>query len=151
MRIATHQEPVWRDRADYIIRVDLADHGMPGSAEQMWTRATSDGMYEICCIPFFTYGIALGDVVTWDGDSGDASVVRPGGHRVIRAVFADRDVAEAEHERLHGALVAAGLPVEFSGSGYCAIDAEDEESVRAALTAIEPFQEAHGVSWEWGS
>lgn len=61
VRIATHQEAVWRDRADYIIRVDLADHGMPGSAEQMWTRATSDGMYEICCIPFFTYGIALGD------------------------------------------------------------------------------------------
>lgn len=124
---------------------------MPGSAEQMWARTTGDGMYEICCIPFFTYGIALGHVVTWNNDSGVASVVRPGGHKVIRAVFADRNVADAEHGRLHRALVIADCPVEFNGSGYCAIDAEGDESVRAARAALEPFQEAHGVSWEWGT
>jgi hypothetical protein len=37
--IAAHANPVGRDRANYIVRLDLAGHGMPGKYEQMWTRA----------------------------------------------------------------------------------------------------------------
>ena len=61
--IATHPAAVWRLRADFLLHVDLKAHGMPGRGEQLWARRVGEHRFQICCVPFFSYGITLGDVV----------------------------------------------------------------------------------------
>jgi hypothetical protein len=36
--------------------------------EQLWARQVGDRRFEICCIPFFVYDMALGDVVETDAN-----------------------------------------------------------------------------------
>ncbi len=69
-KIATHDDPVWRERTNYIVRLDLTDDGMPGCFEQMWTRTEEEQRFELCCIPLFTCGLSLGDVVSLASDTG---------------------------------------------------------------------------------
>ena len=56
-----HPEPVWRERADFIISAPLLLE--EGRAEQLSAWHEEDHLFEICCIPFFVFDVALGDVV----------------------------------------------------------------------------------------
>jgi hypothetical protein len=76
--IATHDEPAARAGTNYILRLILADDGMPGRYEQMWTRTEDKVDFELCCVPFFTYGLSLGDVVTTTNDEGAYKIVSKG-------------------------------------------------------------------------
>jgi hypothetical protein len=46
--------------------------GRPGgtkvTTEQLWARQVGDRHFELCCIPYFVYDLALGDVVEIDAD-----------------------------------------------------------------------------------
>ena len=55
-----HENPVWRDGANYVNLVAEAD----GGVEQVWSRALRDGTFELCCIPFFLYDFSLSDIFT---------------------------------------------------------------------------------------
>jgi hypothetical protein len=55
---AVHGNPVWGDRADFVIGAPLPEHG---HAEQLPARQLSDQRFELCAIPFFLYDIALGE------------------------------------------------------------------------------------------
>lgn len=64
----THEYPVWREKADFIIGVEFdADDAAPSKRrEQLWSRRLAGDRFEVCCIPFFAYDINLGDEVeTW--------------------------------------------------------------------------------------
>ena len=149
-RHSTHQDPVWRDRSNWIIQVDLTPYGFDAETyEQLWVRTDDESSFEVCCVPFFTYGIALGDVIHLE--DGVPSVVRRSGRRVIRVAFNDRAGANKGHERLHGSLVATGALHEFSGSGYAAVDLEDERQTDAVVAALGPLVESGMIIWEWGS
>lgn len=149
-RIATHDEPVWRDRTNYIIRVDLAAHGMPGSAEQLWARTDDQRTFELCCVPFFTYGLALGDRVAWDDSSRAATLVERSGRRNVRFAWNDKSQAAEQHEVLHGRLVMAGGLVEFSSSGYGAVDCADDATTAAVIAVLQPLHDAGVLLWEYG-
>ncbi len=68
--IVTHDEPAARSRTNYILRLSLAANGFPGRYEQVWTRTEDNVNFELCCIPFFTYDLSLGDVVRKTTDDG---------------------------------------------------------------------------------
>jgi hypothetical protein len=150
-RIATHPEPAWRSRANYILQVDLGPYDFPGRAEQLWARTVGDGHYELCCIPFFTYGFALGDVVSWDPETRTLRMTAAAGHGNLRVVFASRADAAAHHERLHGLLIDSGVLVEFSSAGYAAIDIANAAQQDAVIAVLAPLVESGTVVWEWGS
>ena len=61
----THDFPAWRDRSDFILACRLEGEDVPDkySWEQIWARQINETVFEVCCIPFFSYGLALGDVV----------------------------------------------------------------------------------------
>jgi hypothetical protein len=42
----------------------------------LWARQVGDRRFEICCIPFFLYDVALGDVVETDENYSLVRVVR---------------------------------------------------------------------------
>lgn len=62
--IVTHGDPARRDATNFIILARLDTYGMPGALELFWTRTQDQQRFELCCIPFFTYELSLGDVVS---------------------------------------------------------------------------------------
>jgi Domain of unknown function (DUF4265) len=86
-----HEQPVWRARANFLIHAELPQQYCPKRFEQLWARHLGDDMFEVCCIPFFIYDLALGDVVATSAKSGRKyvidKVVTPSGRYVFRAWF----------------------------------------------------------------
>ena len=124
---------------------------MPGSFEQLWTRTDDQRQFEICCIPFFTYGIALGDVVTWDPVSHLVEVTTPSGHQNIRVAFLNKSKAATSHSDVHGALVQAGCLVEFSSDGYGAIDIDTTARANVVVGLLAPWVDNDTLIWEWAA
>lgn len=117
---AVHDAPVWRDRADFVIGAPLPEEKR---AEQLWARQVGDQRFEICCIPFFLYDVALGDVVETDSNYDLARVVERSGRFVFRVWF-----GEAFHPRQEVAdeLTELGALLEWSSANLLAVDAADE-------------------------
>lgn len=46
-----------------MLRAAVDDVGGADSFEQLWTERVGADRFELCCIPFFAYDMALGDVV----------------------------------------------------------------------------------------
>jgi Domain of unknown function (DUF4265) len=149
--IATHIDPVGRDRANYIVRLDLTEHGMAGKYEQMWTRTDDKLVFELCCIPFFPYGQSLGDTLEIDTATGAHRVHAKSGHRTIRAAFLNDQAAHAQHSAMHRALVNdLGCQVEFrAGHHYAAIDLPPGSDASTVMAALTPLAEAGALTWEW--
>jgi hypothetical protein len=121
---AVHDAPVWRDRASFVLGAPLREEGR---AEQLWARQVTDWRFEICCIPFFVYDIALGDIVETDAQYDVVRVVERSGRFVFRVWFGD-----AFHPRQGVAdeLAELGALLEWSSTNLLAIDARDEAHAR---------------------
>jgi hypothetical protein len=151
-RIAIHEDPVWRAEANFIIRADLSQWGLDGW-EQLWAKQTRSDEFIICCIPFFTYGIALGDTVrtaTIKGMDYVVSEVRArSGRRVVRLWFKNAmvdgrsEVSECvrKHSLLH----------EVNVNDLMAIDIPDDAATaRAVCATIEKTAKAYSIDLEYG-
>jgi hypothetical protein len=129
-----HREPVWRNRADFVISAELPEGDRPKQFEQLWARQLGEREFETCCIPFFIYDVALGDIVRTSPKKGRRyvvdSVVRPSGRYVFRVWF-----GESFHPREQVAddVARLGALLEWSSTNLLALDAED--IVRAQAVA----------------
>jgi hypothetical protein len=65
-RIATHPNPVERPVPSFMLRARVDDIEGGDSFAQLWSKRVGDDLFKVCCIPFFAYGLALGDVVRAD-------------------------------------------------------------------------------------
>jgi hypothetical protein len=150
-KIVTHASPAARDRSNYIVRLNLTGDGMPDHYEQMWTRTDDERHHELCCIPFFTYGLSLGDVLTMTGEDGAYRVESKGGNRTIRVAIHDASYAHEQHEGLHSALIQVGALAEFRGhaNSYCAIDIVNQAQADAVIAMLSPLAETGTLIWEW--
>ncbi len=135
-----HTEPVWRERSDFIIGASLDDtEGV--EREQLWARRLGRNEFEVCCIPFFVYGLSLGDIVETSPTGGRqymvSRVVRPSGRHVLRVWFGDsRHPSSDVVER----LAARGALLEWSSSNLLAVDAQDEEMAASVFALLEESQ-----------
>lgn len=124
-----HLNPVRRDRADFIINANIEAEGLPRRFEQLWVRRLDERRFELCCIPFFIYDLALGDELetTSQGDREHilARVVRPSGGYTFRAWFGDSSHARARDEVID-ALCDLGSEFEWHSGDLLAIDAADD-------------------------
>jgi hypothetical protein len=149
--IATHDEPAWRSRSDYIIFANLSEWSLDGW-EQLWANRTGDD-FIICCIPFFTYGIALGDTVCVGPSEGRDYVItnvrNKSGHRVARlwlknaTAYAREEVEKLLHDE---------TPLcEHSSLNLLAIDVPDNSTVAARLCSrLEALARTHSIALEYG-
>lgn len=126
---AKHESPV--RPADWVVSVDLNTHGMPGDFEQFWARKLGENLFEVCCIPFFAYGISLGDLVTTNTDGYVESVVQRSGHRTLRVAIPDKDRLDRVHEIVHEWLLQRELHCEWYSGAYVAVDCSPSNSVSA--------------------
>ncbi|HWK27651.1 MAG TPA: DUF4265 domain-containing protein [Solirubrobacter sp.] len=148
-----HATPVHRERADFIINADIAEDGSPRRFEQLWARRIADTRFELCCIPFFLYDVALGDEVQTAPAHGReymlARVVRPSGRFVFRAWFGSSTVPGAREE-LTGVLSGLGRAFEWHSENLLAIDAPDEASAQALADLLAAREDTGALVYETG-
>ena len=121
-----HDRPVWRDHADFVIAAALGEQDLPWRYEQLWARQAGPDLFELCCIPWFLYDVALGDVVATTR-SGDrryvvSKVVQQSGRYVFRASFRGRRITPVAREQVLGALTALGAVLESRSATLVGID-----------------------------
>jgi hypothetical protein len=141
---AVHEAPVWRDQANFIIGAPLPEEGR---AEQLWARQLGYERFEICCIPFFVYDLALGDVVETDANHDIARVIERSGRFVFRVWF-----GEAFHPRQGVAdeLAELGALLEWSSPNLLAVDAADEAHAQVIVHYLAEQERAGRLMYETG-
>lgn len=130
-QFSTHSEPVWRDRANFVINAPLPE---AGRFEQLWVRKIDENRFEICCIPFFLYDVALGDAVETAPDGGRQyvldRVVQRSGRYVFRMYF---ERPQYRHrDAAVNAVEAVGALIEWSSPSLLAVDIEGPAVQRVA-------------------
>jgi hypothetical protein len=140
-REAVHRDPLWRDRSNFIIavQVDPADTNI--TTEQLWSRKIDNLHFEVCCIPFFAYDIALGDTVEVDADYLVKRVSSPSGRYVFRVFFECGN--HALRDPTVASLQALGALVEWSSPILLAVDALDQAQAQLIADYLHN-QEQHG-------
>lgn len=144
-----HTEPVWRDRSNFIINAELRDRRR--WFEQLFARRVSDRNFEVCCIPFFLYDVALGDLVSTSAEGARMydmdTVVRPSGRWVFRAWFGE---SSQPQDQIVDELKALGSLMERHGRNLLAIDAADEERARIVAQFLAERESVGQLIYETG-
>jgi len=140
-KFATHPNPVRRRVPSFMLRVRLDDVGGDDNFEQIWTKQLGDGLFEVCCILFFAYDLALGDVVRADphGDCVIQSVERRSGHGVVRIAVKRPEESEVMHARLHDLLGRLEYLCEWFAPGYVAVNLEPGQTHDELFDGLSSF------------
>lgn len=77
-----------RDKIYFRLKVD-EDGYPPYTTESLWGIKLKNGFYQIDNIPFYVYGIALGDIVEVDGAGYFSRLITPSGLCTLR-VYSER-------------------------------------------------------------
>jgi hypothetical protein len=151
-RFIVHRFPVWRDRSDFIIQAQLEAADAPKRCEQLFARRLGDAEFEIDCIPFFLYGVALGDVVETAPSQDQAYVLegvkRASGRSVFRVWFGD---SPDSRESVPGELDSLGCLLEWSSGSLLAVDAADRDTAGRVLDFLTKRQATGELLFESGA
>lgn len=146
-----HQEPVWRDRSNFIINAELPEKDRPKRYEQLFARQVADDRYEICCIPFFLFDVALGDEVTTAPTSDRKyvveKVVQPSGRYVFRVWFGE---SFQPRDEIADELKALGSLIEWSSPNLLAVDAVDHEHAQQVADFLAERERTGQLIYETG-
>jgi len=148
--LKVHRSPAWRDRADFILQMKIESRDPTPRFEQIWSRQLGGELFEVCCIPFFIYDLALGDHVRVRERDGRnlVDVVAAAGRHTFRAWFgnspgAGRDEVAAELQRL-------GCLLEWHSRDLLAIDAANDEMALQAVALLENYEKQGHLQFETG-
>lgn len=148
IREAVHRDPIWRDRADFIIAIAIDPGSTSIATEQLWVRRVDDRHFELCCIPFFAYDVALGDRVEVDADFLVRRVVHPSGRYVFRVHFV-RPESRFRDEVVRE-LTERGALVEWSSAGMFAVDAQDARHAQQIADYLAQQEHLGRLAYETG-
>lgn len=148
-----HSRPAIIERRNYIANVDLAPYGLSGQFEQLWLRPVDGGQYEVACIPFCVYGLALLDQVTVTADGRFVNtIVSRSGRRVLRILLMESlgvrlddviSVIRSELDRLK-------MAYEWQGERHIAIDVSSTSDLSRIFEVVGPLVDVGDAHWEWG-
>jgi Domain of unknown function (DUF4265) len=146
-----HQDPIWRDRSDFIIDAELPEMDRPRRFEQLFARQIAENRFEVCCIPFFLYDIALGDIVitAMNGDRKYVveKIVQPSGRYVFRAWFGN---SFHPRDAIVDQLKTLGSLVEWSSRNLVAVDSADYQHAQFVADFLAARQTAGQLEYESG-
>lgn len=127
-----HLSPAWGGRADTLVLAAVP--GTESEFEDLPSRRISDVVFEVCCVPFHLYDVALGDIVeaVSDGDGGWVltRVVTPSGRYVFR-VFFDSHVL-VNRDSVVSYIRPLGALWEWGTENLLAISIDDEKAQQLA-------------------
>ena len=104
--------------------------GGDGNFEQLWTTRVGENRFELCCIPFFAYDLALGDVVRADAATGYVvqAVEQRSGNGVVRVAVKRLEDVDVVHVQLHDLLGRLEYLSEWFAPCYVAVNVEPGRS-----------------------
>lgn len=150
--IATHENPVGNTEANFLIFADLSQWGIDGW-EQLWAKRTGEDTFTLCCIPYFTYGIALGDTVRAATAKGRdyviSDVCTKGGRRVVRLWL--KNATEDGKDRVDALVREHSLFHEMSSVNLMAIDIPSNGvSAQAVCATLEKIANMYSIDLDYG-
>ncbi|MFD6388636.1 DUF4265 domain-containing protein [Nocardia sp. NPDC060259] len=133
---------------------NLEPYGFPSSLEQLWLTSRGEDTFEVACIPFRVYGLALGDRVGLDPAGQQVTeLLEKSGHRVFRVLLLPT-LSDNEATQLHGAIDDATarcrLISEWSGDRHIAIDLPPGSNIDIVWALIKDAADDGRIAWEWG-
>jgi hypothetical protein len=116
-------------------------------AEQLWARHVEDHLFEICCIPFFVFDVALGDVVETNARHDIVYVVQRSGRFVFRVWF-----GQSFHPRQEIAdqLSDLGALLEWSSVNLLAVDADGGSLAQMIADFLDERESEGQLKYETG-
>jgi hypothetical protein len=155
---AVHADPVWRDRANFLIKARLPPISGENAAlskewEQLWCKQIAENQFEICCIPYFVYDLALGDVVETGLEGEDRyliqRVLRPSGRFCFRVWFGGSATSHSRDEVIQFAA-QLGCLSEWGSTNLLAIDAGSEGQAHALADYLAQREQVGSLVYETG-
>jgi hypothetical protein len=145
-------QPVWRDKANFIIHARLGPDDLPKRWEQLWARKIDENSFEICCIPAFVYDLALGDVVeTWPTEGKKyvvQRVIEGSGRFTFRVWFGGvQDLAV--RGQVCEQLLGLGCHVEWYSASLLCIDA-GANLAQTVADMLQQWQQTSPLVYESG-
>jgi Domain of unknown function (DUF4265) len=146
-----HPWGVWRETANLVVHLVTEDEDSI-TTEQIWLRQEPELPQDhavLCCLPFFAYGYALGDIVQFDLES--FTVVRrvtPSGRSLLRVYFCQSEGGEAIIQRL---LLNGCANVERMSDSLACLDFESRSSVEKCWAILSQLEELGDLHLETGS
>lgn len=122
------------------------------ATESLWSLPRGPKVFQLDNIPFYVYGIALGDIVKVTGGNGNYSfdhVVTRSGHSTYR-VFVEESAERAIVEAMILGLVKLGCEIERADDYFIAIDVPPDVDVFAVYTLLEDGEDAQVWDFEEG-
>lgn len=148
-----HFNPVWREKANFIIGMiipPLKNKPQKAIWEQLWARKINDFHFEICCIPFFSYGLSLGDVVETSSNYMVIRVSQKSGHDTIRIWFTEQATDEQIRE-VNQKIMNIGCLTEIYSYHLLGVDADSQSKTHSLIGMLEGCQEDGLLVYEIGN
>lgn len=148
-----HLNPIWRDKADFFIRasvppLDPSSDDKPW--EQLWARKINQTRFELCCIPFFAYGFALGDEVETNNDYMIVDVSKKSGNRTIRIWFTD-PISNERKDEFADFLFSNGFMHEWYSEHLLGINSSSSIATDQLVDEIKRYESLGIVVYEIGN
>ncbi len=147
--VAVHQNPVWRDKANFVIRAYLEDKEGRSEWEQLWALRLDERRFSICCIPFFAFDLALGDEVETDAGYNMQRVVLPSGQYTFRVWFGDSTYPGIRDEVVQH-MESMAVAIEWSSENLLALSACDSDQAQKMADFLHSRQDAGHLIYETG-
>ncbi|MFC8827592.1 DUF4265 domain-containing protein [Streptomyces sp. NPDC057137] len=110
---------------------------------------TIEGSYEVCCIPFYAYGLALGDVVGRNESGAVDRLISKSSRRVLPVYFAEPRPLTDTRSALRRAVESTGLLSEWNGDHQIALDVPDISVMQSIFNCVQEEIESGTAFWEW--
>jgi Domain of unknown function (DUF4265) len=119
--------------------------------ENLWATDIGNGLYRIKSVPFFIYGISVGDVVSAKPDSDGrlqfVAVERTSKNRTLRARAQEFDVSDQRCKDLTRELNSLGCTAETLKPRVIAISIPSEVDLQAVTNLLN----SEGIAWEYAN
>lgn len=114
-------------------------------------KQVGDDRFEVCCIPFFIYDLALGDFVE-TSPRGDrkyvvSKVVQPSGRYVFRVWLGE---SFQPRDEIAQGLMSLGSLIEWASSNLLAVDAADQGHAQRVADFLADCESAGHLVYETG-
>lgn len=146
---AVHQNPVWQDKANFIIAAYLGEKDGRGEWEQLWALRLDDRHFSLCCIPFFAYDLALGDEVETDENYVVMRVTKSSGRSTFRIWFGT-STATGIKDDVVSKMMQVGADIEWSSENLLAISAADVDQTQVVVDYLEAQHSVGSLTHETG-
>ena len=143
-----HFNPIWKEKANFIIRTKVDDPNNVFSGEQLWARKISEKRFEIFCIPFFAYDLSLGDEVETDEEFFVKKVTKPSGQFTFRIWL--KDTPDGIRTLIIKHLMENDYLIEQHSESLLAINATDANHAQLIADYLMELEKKNNLEYETG-